>query len=149
LSGHFEAKKIAWRQTKDGLVLALAVHPDDMPKEMALSALNTRYMIAFSEIGDDEKPVTRTQAEHSEAAPKKPWSEYSRSQQAAILVNDQAFRDYFCGAGSGEAICDKNLKAHFHITSKRELDDPSNHNRWDEFVALYKLHEQRYAGSKR
>lgn len=148
MAGHFEAKKIAWRQTKDGLVLALAVHPDDMPKEMALSALNTRYMIAFSEIGDDERPVSPAQAEQSEAVPpKKPWSEYSRSQQAAILNSDPLFQQYFKAAD--HVACNEKLKQHFRITSKRELDNPFYHEKWDEFVALYKLHEQRYAGSKR
>jgi hypothetical protein len=74
-------------------------------------------------------------------AAKKPWSEYSRSQQAFILIRDPAFRDYFDAAD--QSFCDKKLKQHLRIASKSELDDPSNHSRWDEFVALYHLHRDR------
>lgn len=79
------------------------------------------------------------QAEQSEAAlPKKPWSEYSRSQQAAILCNDPDFWRYFHCTSQEDAT--KRLKAHFRIESRKELDDPPKHGLWDEFVALFKLH---------
>jgi hypothetical protein len=162
LSGHFEAKKIAWRQTKDGLVLALAVHPDEMPKEMALSPLNTRYMIGFAEIGDDEKPketgsevgrhagqhedsgcavVPATSSSEPASGSHKRWSEMARSQQAFLLCRDCDFWIYW---GAVDQIhAEKKLKQHFRIDSKRDLDKPENHGRWDEFVALYHLHRDR------
>lgn len=94
---------------------------------------------------DMKKVKVEGQAEQSEAAtPKKPWSEYSRSQQAAILIGDPAFRAYFCGRdGIDQDSCDSSLKRHFRIASKRELDDAANHAQWDEFVALFKLHRDR------
>jgi hypothetical protein len=171
LSGHFEAKKIAWRQTKDGLVLALAVHPDEMPKEMALSPLNTRYMIGFAEIGDDEKPVGLGQRQAALAASgstngpqpqgeregldsastsssepasgsKKHWVDYTNAQQAAILCDDPAFQRYF-GAKDKEDTAQK-LREHFHINSRADLDKyPSAQVQWQEFVALYHLHRDR------
>lgn len=166
MSGHFEAKKIAWRQTKDGLVLALAVHPDEMPKEMALSPLNTRYMIGFAEIGDDEEPVGLGQAgepqvsltppkeaangldsastsssEPASSSPKKPWSEYTRSQQAYLLCKDPEFWRYFGAAN--EINCDGKLKLHFRIASKSDLDKPGNFKNWDEFVAIWQMQRPR------
>lgn len=167
MAGSFEAKKIAWRQTaKDGIVLALSIHPDDMPKEMAGSALNTRYMIAFAEIGDDEKPVKELESDverhrrsklavdgvnegppitpiiQAEGGPhKKAWSDYTRSQQAAILCRDPAFQRYF--VARDEADTASKLREHFRIGSRKDFDDPARWASWDEFVALYNLHRDR------
>ena len=150
MSGYFEGKKIAWRQTaKDGIVLALSIHPDDMPKEMAGSSLNTRYMMAFVEIGAKEptkedceallevaKLAATPQAPEGGGSTKK-WSDYTRSQQAHILTKDPVFWAYF---GAANAInCDGKLKLHLRITSKSDLDKPENHKRWDEFVAIYNM----------
>ena len=54
---HFEAKKYAYRQSKDGMILSFVLHPNDVPKDMAISSIGTRYMVAVAEIGDDEKPI--------------------------------------------------------------------------------------------
>lgn len=54
---HFEAVKIALTQDRNGLVLKLAIHPEDVPKDMILSALGTRYMIAAVQLSDQDKPV--------------------------------------------------------------------------------------------
>ena len=53
----FEAKKYAYRQTKDGMVLSFVLHPDDVPKEMATAPIGQRYMIACAQIDDYENPV--------------------------------------------------------------------------------------------
>jgi uncharacterized OB-fold protein len=52
-----EAKKYAYRQTKDGVVVSFVLHPNDVPNELASSQIGTRYVLAMVEIGDDEKPV--------------------------------------------------------------------------------------------
>ena len=52
-----EARKISYRQSKDGLVVSFVVHPNDMPDALALAPLGQRYMLALAAIGDDEKPV--------------------------------------------------------------------------------------------
>jgi hypothetical protein len=54
---HCEAKKVAYRQTKDGLVVSFVIHPNDMPDALAVAPLGQRYMLAMAAIGDDEKPV--------------------------------------------------------------------------------------------
>lgn len=88
------------------------------------------------------KPAA-AKAERSEGgSPKKAWSEYSRSQQAAILISDPGFRDYF--GCTDPVICDESLKRHFRITSKRELDSEVHQKNWDEFVALYHMHRDRH-----
>ena len=57
MAEHFEAKKYAYRQTKDGVVLSFVLHPDDIPPDMAVSAIGSRYMVACVQINDQEEPV--------------------------------------------------------------------------------------------
>lgn len=54
---HCEARKAAYRQSKDGLVVSFVIHPNDMPDALAVAPLGTRYMLALAQIGDDEQPV--------------------------------------------------------------------------------------------
>lgn len=57
MPGHFEAKKHAYRQTQDGIVISFVMHPDDVSQAIAMAPLGTRFMVGFAEIGDDERPV--------------------------------------------------------------------------------------------
>ena len=52
-----EAKKYAYRQTKDGMVLSFVLHPDDVPKEIATAPIGQRYMVACAQIDDHENPI--------------------------------------------------------------------------------------------
>ncbi len=52
-----EARKVAYRQTKEGLVVAFVIHPNDMPDALAVAPLGQRYMLALAAIGDDEQPL--------------------------------------------------------------------------------------------
>ena len=56
-STHFEAKKHAYRQTQDGVVISFVVHPNDLNAALAVAPLGTRYMVAVAQIGDDDQPV--------------------------------------------------------------------------------------------
>lgn len=53
---HCEARKIAFRQTKDGVVISFVLHPDEVPNSLATAALGTRYVLALVELNDDETP---------------------------------------------------------------------------------------------
>jgi hypothetical protein len=53
----FEGKKIALRQSKDGMVMLISIHPDDIPANVVMSRLGTRYQCVLFEIGDDENLV--------------------------------------------------------------------------------------------
>lgn len=65
---HFEAVKIALTQDKNGLVLKLSLHPDDTPKDMILSPLGTRYMVAMVQLSDEDKPVKGREKTEGERA---------------------------------------------------------------------------------
>jgi hypothetical protein len=106
-AAYCEARKVAYRQTKDGLVVSFVVHPNDMPDELATAPLGTRYMLALAEIGDDEEPVEVTlsttrpngQAARYRAAPVMEQALI----RAAALPRDARFRAWVGYARSGSA----------------------------------------------
>jgi hypothetical protein len=52
-----EVKKLAYRQSKEGIVVSFLVHPQEVPDALAVAPLGQRYMLALAQIGDDERPV--------------------------------------------------------------------------------------------
>jgi hypothetical protein len=56
---NFEAIKIGLKQSKDGFVLTLAVHPDEIPDDLTRDFIGSRYQVVMVRIGDDEQPMSR------------------------------------------------------------------------------------------
>jgi hypothetical protein len=54
---NFEAVKIAMRQDKNGYVLTLSVHPDDVPESLLRNWVGSRYQVAMVQLSDDEQPI--------------------------------------------------------------------------------------------
>lgn len=55
----YEAVKIAMKQDKEGYVLTLRVHPDEVPEALLRDFCGARYQCVMVRLGDDEKPVNR------------------------------------------------------------------------------------------
>ena len=53
----FEARKISMRQNKDGFVLVLGIHPNDLPKSQITSWVGAIWQVGMVEIGDDGMPI--------------------------------------------------------------------------------------------
>tara|TARA_R100001163_G_C5016900_1_gene160929 strand:+ start:492 stop:980 length:489 start_codon:yes stop_codon:yes gene_type:complete len=53
----FECSLMGLRKDKNGWVVLVSVHPDDVPNTLLDSPLGTRFQAVFFEVGDDEKPV--------------------------------------------------------------------------------------------
>ena len=132
-AAHCEAKKHGYRQTQDGIVVSFVLHPNEVPDDLALAALGTRYMLVFTRIGDDEEP----QAPEVKR-PGRPFTSLARSQQAGILCNDETFRHWascvigqpnltFCVTRARQFVLDE-----CSINSRRELDtSDSAATAWD------------------
>lgn len=165
---HCEAKKHAYRQTQDGVVVSFVIHPQDVPDGIALSALGTRYMLALAEIGDDEKskssptkakkPVDEGDSEIREPAfaSKKNWHEMKMSQQAGVLCNDKVFHAFLnegvrlktdrIGVGRAwsrpvEGVDDAAEAVRYLclVNSRADLDKGNAAgDRWREIVSLYR-----------
>src|SRR3990167_8618016 len=51
-----EVRKIAYRQTKEGMVVSLLLHPNDAPSALVNAPLGTRYIMGLCELDDNEEP---------------------------------------------------------------------------------------------
>ena len=56
-AAHFEAVKISMSQSKDGTVLRLGLHPDDVPPSLYSDWVGSRYMVAMVRLDEQEQPV--------------------------------------------------------------------------------------------
>lgn len=103
--GSFEAKKHAYRQTQDGIVVSFVIHPNDIDAAFAIAPLGTRYMIGFAEITDSpvaqqvEPPAHNVKVEGSSPsgstkAPRKPFASLPLSQQAGMRTDDKSFQEF-------------------------------------------------------
>ncbi len=100
----FEAVKCAYRQTKDGIVVSLVVHPSDVPDGLATAPLGSRYVAVLVQVGDDEKPVKSAegaqprQIESKRAAgakrEKREWRDVDPTTQAAMRCAEPAFHRF-------------------------------------------------------
>jgi len=136
--GHFEAKKHAYRQTQDGVVVSFVIHPSDVPADLATAPLGTIYMIGFAAVGEPDGDVRASvKAEHkapigkadepsSPSKPKQRWDQLSPSARAALLTKDPAFWEYLRVLNWSECAdagaADRVLKMVCGISSKTELD---------------------------
>jgi hypothetical protein len=80
----FESVKAGLRQSKEGYMLTLSVHPDDLPDDLMRDFVGSRYMVVMVRIGDDERPLDRTQSFPGDTAVK----------MAGILCRDPDFWDW-------------------------------------------------------
>ena len=55
----FEAIKMAIKQDKDGYVLTLRMHPDEIPEELLRDFVGSRYSCVLVRLGEDEAPMER------------------------------------------------------------------------------------------
>lgn len=174
MSEAFEAKKHAYRQTQDGIVVSFVVHPNDLPKALALASLGTRYMVGVEEIGDDEKPKDNRAAkrEASEDAPRETVKErrefktLSLAQQSGIRCHDDRFQGFlserrpqvwkdFCESAAVEGatladVASAVVKELCGIQSRSQLGRGTDADQiWRELCTEFDAWEttQRYAGS--
>ena len=53
----FEAVKISMVQDRNGHVLKLAIHPNDLPKDLVLDPLGSRYVCVLARLNDSDEVV--------------------------------------------------------------------------------------------
>jgi hypothetical protein len=59
----FEGVKVALKQDKTGYVLALSIHPDDVPTDLLRDFVGARYGVAMVRIDGNEQPMDRQEHE--------------------------------------------------------------------------------------
>lgn len=55
----FEAVKVALKQNKDGYILTLCLHPDEIPDELVRDYVGARYQVVMVRLGSHEEPMDR------------------------------------------------------------------------------------------
>jgi len=53
----FEALKVALKQDKNGYVLTLCMHPDDIPVALLRDFVGARYQVVMVRLSGDESPI--------------------------------------------------------------------------------------------
>jgi len=124
-TSQFEGKKVALKQTKDGIVMSLAIHPDDLPEELIRDFVGSRYMVVMVRLNDDETPMQR-----------EPVNKHISV--AGMLCRDPQFWEFLYEQGllleTNEDATTEWLKAYLNIDSRRELKDNQ-----DAQIALNKI----------
>ena len=108
---NFEALKLRLTQDGTGFVLALRVHPDQIPEPLVRDFVGARYMVAMVRINDDEEPV---------------HYEKSRTTQAGMLCKNETFQQFLVDVGyahkADEASATNALYKVCGIHSRSELN---------------------------
>lgn len=52
-----EVVKVAMSQDKNGHILKLAIHPNDLPKDLVLDPLGSRYVMVLARLNDQDEVV--------------------------------------------------------------------------------------------
>lgn len=138
---HFEAKKYALRQAKDGVIVSFVLHPDDVVPELLSAPIGEHYVVALAPY---EKAAAEAEQQPEAPSPspekvkeRRPFHTLPRSQQAAILINDASFQ-WWVGSNRNAAETDQMIKAHMGIASKRDLDQDIYAQKWDRMVEEFR-----------
>jgi len=111
----FEGVKIALKQDKNGYVLTLGMHPDDVPEELLRDFIGARYQVVMVRINIVEQPMDRQQE-----------FEGDRSMRiAGMLCRNPKFWAYLCDQAlileETEAEATEYLRHYLDIQSRSEL----------------------------
>lgn len=108
----YEAIKVALKQDKDGYILTLRVHPDEVPEALLRDFVGARYQVVMVRLADDETPLNRDN-----------FSEIVKL--AGMLPRNPDFRKWLVERGeifdTDEDEATTWLKSQCQIESRREL----------------------------
>lgn len=114
-TSQFEAVKVALKQDKNGYVLTLNIHPDDLDESILRDFVGARYMVVMVRLADTEVPMVRSE-------------EYAGARlvkQAGMLCRDSKFWDYLYDKGEifncSESHSVNWLCSYLNIVSRAEL----------------------------
>lgn len=120
---HFEATKVSMKQDKNGVMLTIAIHPDQVPVDLMRAFVGSRYVIAAVRLGDDDKPVRGPDQVEGDRA----------VQSAAMLCRDKQFQVWLSKTGRAHSVSEEaavqGIYKWCRISSRAELRTDHNARR--------------------
>lgn len=111
----FEAIKAGLKQSKDGYILTMAVHPDEIPDDLVRDFVGSRYVVVMVRLDEQEQPMNRSNEFPGDHAVK----------MAGILCRDPDFWEWLHAKEylmeKNEKACTEWLTAYLNIESRKEL----------------------------
>lgn len=111
----FEGVKIGLKQSKEGYVLTLSVHPDEIQDQLMRDFVGSRYVVVMVRLDDRDQPMNRNAEFPGDAAVK----------MAGILCRDPEFWEWLHAKEwlmeKNEAACTEWLTSYLEIESRKEL----------------------------
>ena len=110
-----EVIKIAMAQDKNGHILKLAIHPNDLPKDLVLDPLGSRYVMVLARLNDQDEVVKPKENSEGDKA----------VDIAGLLCRNPRFiawlfaRGYSGGDTQADAV--EGIRDHCSIQSRSEL----------------------------
>lgn len=115
----FEAVKIAMKQDKEGYVLTLRVHPDEVPDALFRDFVGARYQTVMVRLGEDDRPMDREDVLSRDLI-----------RLAGIICRESSFADWLFIQDLIPEPSEQNavnwLRAELDIKSRSELKDNAN-----------------------
>lgn len=114
----FECVKVRMNQNKDGIMVTLLIHPNDMPEEFFRDGTGTRYVAALVPLTDHDEPrVTERDNEKSRAVA-----------SAGMICKQEGFWYWLVSNGYAEEVLNEQQAAEtlrnlLGIASRKELRD--------------------------
>jgi len=80
----FEGLKVALKQNKEGYILTLSLHPDDIPEDLLRDFVGSRYQVVMVRLNGEEQPMDREDEHGGQKAVR----------LAGLLCRDSEFWDW-------------------------------------------------------
>jgi len=110
----YEAVKVALKQDRNGFMLTLSIHPDEIPEKLVKDFVGARYQVVMVRLNGDEQPMNR--AEEYGIDPVK---------LAAMLCKDKYFHQFLVESGEifdlGEEHAAEWLREKLFVQSRSEI----------------------------
>ena len=112
---NFEAVKISLKQDKSGVILTLAIHPNEVPPSLFTDWVGSRYIAALVKLDDEDKPVEPEDAKEGRKA----------VQMAGALCREAKFQNWLVRYGEAFEVSEEEaaatICAMLSIESRSEL----------------------------
>ena len=160
-----EAKKHAYRQTQDGVVVSFVLHPQEIPDELALAPLGQRFILAMVALNDQDEPKevmpntvstpkagdnrqhNKPPASEDSATPalaRRSWDEVPPAQQAGILCEKKDFQKFIADLmfpiiNPNEIHAKRLVVEHCKVASRSEIKEgTAAAELWRDLVEKYR-----------